>query len=100
MINGCALISAEEYFTSRSMIDVKELKENYPDFALVLDINDEELPNTSNLAYKQVPVHDLQVGSFILVGAGEVWEQIYHVFLFFSIWLVVYSQAMTLNACL
>ncbi|BBH05953.1 heavy metal atpase 1 [Prunus dulcis] len=62
---------AEEYFTSRSMIDVKELKENYPDFALVLDINDEELPNTSNLAYKQVPVHDLQVGSFILVGAGE-----------------------------
>lgn len=66
------LISAEEYFTSRSMIDVKELKENYPDFALVLDMDDEQLPDTSNLNYKQVPVHDLQVGSYILVGAGEV----------------------------
>ncbi|KAM2967096.1 hypothetical protein FF1_027398 [Malus domestica] len=62
---------AEEYFTSRSMIDVKELKENYPDFALVLDINDGQLPNTSELEYKQVPVHDLQVGSYIFVGAGE-----------------------------
>lgn len=54
------------------MIDVKELKENYPDFALVLDMDDEQLPDTSNLKYKQVPVHDLQVGSYILVGAGEV----------------------------
>ncbi|KAB2617787.1 cadmium/zinc-transporting ATPase HMA1 [Pyrus ussuriensis x Pyrus communis] len=62
---------AEEYFTSRSMIDVKDLKENHPDFALVLDINDGQLPNTSDLAYKQVPVHDLQMGSYILVGAGE-----------------------------
>ncbi|CAN6541906.1 unnamed protein product [Malus baccata var. baccata] len=62
---------AEEYFTSRSMIDVKDLKENHPDFALVLDINDGQLPNTSDLAYKQVPVHNLQVGSYILVGAGE-----------------------------
>lgn len=72
LINVCLLISAEEYFTSRSMIDVKELKENYPDFALVLDMDDEQLPDTSNLKYKQVPVHDLQVGSYILVGAGEV----------------------------
>ncbi|XP_015890260.3 probable cadmium/zinc-transporting ATPase HMA1, chloroplastic [Ziziphus jujuba] len=62
---------AEEYFTSRSMIDVKELKENYPDFALVLDINEDELPNTFDLAYKRVPVHDVEVGSYILVGAGE-----------------------------
>ncbi|KAL6222633.1 hypothetical protein ACLB2K_006025 [Fragaria x ananassa] len=62
---------AEEYFTSRSMIDVKELKENYPDSALVLDMDDEQVPDTSNLKYKQVPVHDLQVGSYILVGAGE-----------------------------
>ncbi|XP_050364118.1 probable cadmium/zinc-transporting ATPase HMA1, chloroplastic [Argentina anserina] len=62
---------AEEYFTSRSMIDVKELKENYPDSALVLDMDDEQVPDTSNLKYKQVPVHDLQVGYYILVGAGE-----------------------------
>lgn len=66
------MTAAEEYFTSRSMIDVKELKENYPDFALVLDINEDELPNTFDLAYKRVPVHDVEVGSYILVGAGEV----------------------------
>ncbi|XP_031385394.1 probable cadmium/zinc-transporting ATPase HMA1, chloroplastic isoform X2 [Punica granatum] len=62
---------AEEYFTSRSVIDVRELKENYPDFALVLDVDDNALPNFSDLAYGRVPVHDVQVGSFILVGAGE-----------------------------
>lgn len=64
--------AAEEYFTGRSMIDVKELKENYPDFALVLDINEDKLPNTVDLPYKRVPVHDVEVGSYILVGAGEV----------------------------
>ncbi|RZC11788.1 putative cadmium/zinc-transporting ATPase HMA1, chloroplastic isoform B [Glycine soja] len=62
---------AEEYFTSRSMVDVRELKENNPDFALVLDTNDDKLPNTFDLAYKRVPVHDVTVGSYILVGAGE-----------------------------
>ncbi|KAF8017358.1 hypothetical protein BT93_H2526 [Corymbia citriodora subsp. variegata] len=62
---------AEEYFTGRSMIDVRELKENYPDFALVLDVDDEESPNFSDLAYRRVPVHDVAVGSYILVGAGE-----------------------------
>ncbi|XP_028764108.1 probable cadmium/zinc-transporting ATPase HMA1, chloroplastic isoform X3 [Neltuma alba] len=63
---------AEEYFTSRSMIDVKELKDNNPDFALVLETDsDDELPNTFDLAYKRVPVHDVTVGSYILVGAGE-----------------------------
>ncbi|KAG4943605.1 hypothetical protein JHK84_047661 [Glycine max] len=63
---------AEEYFTSRSMVDVRELKENNPDFALVLDTNDDDkLPNTFDLAYKRVPVHDVTVGSFILVGTGE-----------------------------
>ncbi|KAL5556924.1 hypothetical protein UlMin_039160 [Ulmus minor] len=62
---------AEEYFTSRSMIDVKELKENYPDFALVLDMNEDRLPNTFDLAYKRVPVYNVEVGSYILVGAGE-----------------------------
>lgn len=67
-----SVTAAEEYFTSRSMIDVKELKENHPDFALVLDLNEDKLPNTVDLAYKRVPVQDIQVGSYILVGAGEV----------------------------
>lgn len=62
---------AEEYFTSRSKIDVRELKENYPDFALVLEVNNEKLPNFSDLAYKEVPVNNLKVGSYILVKAGE-----------------------------
>ncbi|XP_038900941.1 probable cadmium/zinc-transporting ATPase HMA1, chloroplastic isoform X1 [Benincasa hispida] len=62
---------AEEHFTSRAMIDVKELKENYPDSALVLDTNDGKLPNSTDLSYQKVPVHDVQVDSYILVGAGE-----------------------------
>ncbi|XP_057481857.1 probable cadmium/zinc-transporting ATPase HMA1, chloroplastic [Actinidia eriantha] len=62
---------AEEYFTSRSKIDVKELKENYPDFALVLEVNNEKPPNFSDLSYKEVPVNNLEVGSYILVKAGE-----------------------------
>ncbi|WCJ31276.1 heavy metal atpase 1 [Euphorbia peplus] len=62
---------AEEFFTSRSMVDVKELKENHPDSALVLDVNDEKLPDLSDLSYKSIPVHDVGVGSYILVGAGE-----------------------------
>lgn len=66
------VIVAEQYFTSRSMIDVKELKENHPDSALVLDTNDGKLPNITDLSYQKVPVHDVQVDSYILVGAGEV----------------------------
>ncbi|GAB4846941.1 Probable cadmium/zinc-transporting ATPase hma1, chloroplastic [Ancistrocladus abbreviatus] len=62
---------AEEYFTSRSVVDVKELKENYPDSALVLDMTDGELTNISDLAYKKVPVTDIKVGSYVLVQAGE-----------------------------
>ncbi|XP_052196373.1 probable cadmium/zinc-transporting ATPase HMA1, chloroplastic isoform X2 [Diospyros lotus] len=62
---------AEEYFTSRSKIDVKELKENYPDFALVLEVNNDKSPNFSDLSYKEVPVNNLEVGSYILVKAGE-----------------------------
>ncbi|XP_065876473.1 probable cadmium/zinc-transporting ATPase HMA1, chloroplastic isoform X2 [Euphorbia lathyris] len=62
---------AEEFFTSRSMVDVKELKENHPDSALVLDVNDEKLPDLSDLSYKSIPVHDVKVGSYILVGTGE-----------------------------
>jgi hypothetical protein len=66
------LFAAEEFFTSRSVIDVKELKENYPDSTLVLDVNDDKPPDVSDLSYKSVPVHDIEVGSYILVGTGEV----------------------------
>ncbi|XP_068462636.1 probable cadmium/zinc-transporting ATPase HMA1, chloroplastic isoform X2 [Phaseolus vulgaris] len=49
---------AEEHFTSRSIVDVRELKENNPDFAFVLDTKDDKLPNTFDLAYKRIPMHD------------------------------------------
>ncbi|KAM7516485.1 hypothetical protein LguiA_006068 [Lonicera macranthoides] len=62
---------AEEYFTSRSKVDVMELKENYPEFALVLEVNNRNSPNFSDLTYHEVPVNDLEVGSYILVQAGE-----------------------------
>lgn len=54
------------------MVDVKELKENYPDSALVLNVDDNNLPDISDLAYRSVPVHDVEVGSYLLVGTGEV----------------------------
>ena len=66
------MTAAEEYFTSHSMIDVKELKENHPESALVLDMNEDRLPNTTDLAYKRVLVHNIEVGSYVLVRAGEV----------------------------
>lgn len=66
------LLAAEEFFTSRSMIDVKELKENYPDSALVLNLDDDNLPNVSDFSYRSIPVHDVEVGSYILVTTGEV----------------------------
>ncbi|AQK58588.1 3beta-hydroxysteroid-dehydrogenase/decarboxylase isoform 2 [Zea mays] len=62
---------AEEYFTSKSMFDVRELKENHPEFALLLETSGEESVQFSNLSYTKVPVHDLEVGSHILVRAGE-----------------------------
>ncbi|KAL3833295.1 hypothetical protein ACJIZ3_008031 [Penstemon smallii] len=62
---------AEEYFTSRSKIDVKELKENHPQFAFLLDVKNGNLPSFSHLMYHQVPVSELDVGSYILVKAGE-----------------------------
>lgn len=62
---------AEEYFTSRAMVDVKELKENNPESALVLEVENDKLPNLSDLRYNNVPVHDVAVGSYILVRAGE-----------------------------
>ena len=65
------------------MVDVKELKENYPDFALVLEVNNNKPPNFSHLAYKKVPVHDVEVGSYILVKDGEVCVAILFNFFFF-----------------
>lgn len=62
---------AEEYFTSRSKVDVKDLKDNYPDHALVLEMYDGRLPNFSDLRYSEVPVNNLKAGSYILVKAGE-----------------------------
>ncbi|KAI3972441.1 hypothetical protein MKW92_029485 [Papaver armeniacum] len=62
---------AEEYFTSRSMVDVKELKDGHPDFALVLEMKGDKLPHFSDLAYKQVALPDVEVGSYVLVRAGE-----------------------------
>ncbi|PIA56645.1 hypothetical protein AQUCO_00700777v1 [Aquilegia coerulea] len=62
---------AEEYFTSRAMVDVKELKENNPEFALVLEVSGDGPPCFSDLQYNEVPVRDIEVGSYILVRAGE-----------------------------
>lgn len=62
---------AEEYFSSKSRIDVKELKENHPEFALVLDLKEGKTPSFSDLMYHKTPVNDLEVGSYILVKAGE-----------------------------
>lgn len=64
------------------MGDVKELKENNPDFALVLDMNADKPPHFSSLTYKKVPVHDLEVDSYILVKAGEVCEHTFN-------WIVI-----------
>ncbi|CAH9069240.1 unnamed protein product, partial [Cuscuta europaea] len=62
---------AEEAFTRRAKIDVKELKENHPEFALMLDANNESPPSFSNITYHEVPVSYLKVDSLILVKAGE-----------------------------
>ncbi|KAL2455321.1 putative cadmium/zinc-transporting ATPase HMA1 [Abeliophyllum distichum] len=62
---------AEEYFTGQSRIDVKELKENHPESALLLDVKNGKLPSFSDLTYHEVPVNDLEVGSYMLVKAGE-----------------------------
>nr|AXF37548.1 chloroplast heavy metal ATPase 1 [Sedum plumbizincicola] len=62
---------AEEYFINRSRIDVKELKENYPESALVFELKDNKLPSFSDVSYQTVPVHDIEAGSYILVKTGE-----------------------------
>lgn len=54
------------------MLDVKELNESNPDSALVIDVNDENVPNFFDLTYKSVHVKNVEVGSYILVGTGEV----------------------------
>lgn len=66
-------ITAEEYFTRKSMVDVRELKENHPEFALLLETSGDKSTRFSNLSHTKVPVNDLKVGSHILVRAGEVW---------------------------
>jgi cation transport ATPase len=63
---------AEEFFTSRSMVDVKELKESNPDSALLIEVHNGNVPNISDLSYKSVPVHSVEVGSYVLVGTGEI----------------------------
>ncbi|KAI4990255.1 hypothetical protein ZWY2020_038618 [Hordeum vulgare] len=63
--------TAEEYFTRKSMVDVRELKENHPEFALLLETSGDGSTRFSNLSHTKVPVHDLKVGSHILVRAGE-----------------------------
>ncbi|KAH0940520.1 hypothetical protein HID58_000157 [Brassica napus] len=67
---------AEEFFTSRSMVDVKELKESNPDSALLIEVKNGNVPNISDLSYKSVPVHSVEVGSYILVGTGEIAKSI------------------------
>jgi hypothetical protein len=56
------------------MIDVKELKENHPEFALLLENDGNRPTHFSKLNYTRIPVQDLQVDSYILVRAGEVCE--------------------------
>lgn len=73
---SCCFSAAEEFFTSRSMVDVKELRESNPDSALLIEVKNGEVPNISDLSYKSVPVHSVEVGSYILVGTGEVCETI------------------------
>ncbi|KAF3574239.1 hypothetical protein F2Q69_00062770 [Brassica cretica] len=63
---------AEEFFTRRSMVDVKELKESNPETALVIDVDNDNVPNFFDLSYKSVHVHNVEVGSYILVGTGEI----------------------------
>ena len=60
------LITAEEYFTRKSMVDVRELKENHPEFALLLETSGDESTRFSNLSHTKVPVEDLTVGSRIM----------------------------------
>ncbi|KAI3991179.1 hypothetical protein MKX01_022400 [Papaver californicum] len=46
-------VTAEEYFTSCSIVDVKELKDGHPDFAIPVEMKGDKLPHLSDLS---VPV--------------------------------------------
>ncbi|XP_062079877.1 ATP-dependent helicase rhp16-like [Humulus lupulus] len=35
-------------------------------------MNEDRLPNTTDLAYKRVSIHNIEVGSYVLVRAGEI----------------------------
>lgn len=55
------------------MVDVKALKDSNPESALVLDDFDQNNPpQLSSVPYKQLPLQEVAVGSYILVKAGEV----------------------------
>lgn len=54
------------------MVDVKELKESNPNSALVIDVDNNNVPNFFDLSSKSVHVDNVKVGSYILVGTGEV----------------------------
>lgn len=55
------------------MGDVKALKDSNPEFALVLnDFDEKNPPQLSAVPYKQMPVNEVRVGSYVLVKAGEV----------------------------
>jgi hypothetical protein len=70
---SCNIYTAEDYFTERAMGDVRALKENNPGSALVLDEFDTaNPPHLSSLPYKQRPLAEVTVGSYVLVKAGEV----------------------------
>lgn len=77
------------------MVDVRELKETYPDSALVLDVDKNETPNLSSLSYKKVPVTEIAVGSFVLVQAGEVCQRcIYYGFVWSHVKCCAYCFSM------
>ncbi|KAG6382714.1 hypothetical protein SASPL_157574 [Salvia splendens] len=63
-----ALVAFASVFMGNAL---EELKENHPDFALELDVENGNNPSFSDLKYHKVPVNDLEVGSYILVKAGE-----------------------------
>ncbi|CAM6083439.1 unnamed protein product [Calypogeia fissa] len=63
---------AEDFFIEKAMGDVKALKESNPEFALVLEPFDVSSPPPfSAMVHKKMPVHHVEIGSFVFVQAGE-----------------------------
>lgn len=56
--------AAEEFFTSSSMVDVKELKESNPNSALLIDVDNNNVPNFFDLSFKSVHVENVEVSFF------------------------------------